>query len=71
MSSQPDLEVVYAQDEDPLAVSKRASDLLEATGREHEAFEMRSRVLAVLDRGYGREKVLGIVGEYVALVSRQ
>ncbi|MFB3853563.1 MAG: hypothetical protein ACE148_07030 [Vicinamibacterales bacterium] len=64
-------EVVCAAEEDALDVAKRASDFLEAAGREREAFELRERVLAALDRRYGKEKVLGIVGEYVALLSRQ
>ncbi len=65
------IELEYASSEDPLDVAKRASDLIEAAGREREACELRERVLAALDRGYGREKILGIVGEYVTLMSRQ
>lgn len=65
------MELTYSGDEIALGVAKRASDLLDAAGREREACELRERVMAALERGYGREKVLGIVGEYIRLVSRQ
>jgi hypothetical protein len=40
-------------------------------GREREACELRQRVMAAVETSAGRERVLGIVGEYVSLVSRQ
>ena len=49
-------------------LARRASDVLEGSGREREACEMRRRVMAALERGCGPEVVRGIVGEYIELL---